>query len=100
MLSLGSEWHPGCTLNTILDYQQMRMAYWLLVMRLWLQSVLSWQRARVASFLADSGREWVEHMKEYNSGTGNNQWMVSVPYSLRLCLTCFFAVCVRGRQRF
>ncbi|GAB4819731.1 hypothetical protein N2152v2_006777 [Parachlorella kessleri] len=40
------------------------------------KSVLSWQRARVASFLASSGQEWVGHMQEHNSGTGNNQWMV------------------------
>lgn len=40
------------------------------------QSLLSWQRARVASFLAASGQEWVAHMQRHNSGTGNNQWMV------------------------
>lgn len=40
------------------------------------QSVLSWQRARIASFLADDGRGWTDVMAQHNSGTGNNQWMV------------------------
>jgi hypothetical protein len=40
-----------------------------------MQSVLSWQRARVASFLSRSGQQWVGYMGRYNSGTGNNQWM-------------------------
>ncbi|KAL4451415.1 hypothetical protein ABPG77_009487 [Micractinium sp. CCAP 211/92] len=40
------------------------------------ESVLSWQRARIASFLADDGRGWTDVMPQHNSGTGNNQWMV------------------------
>ena len=37
------------------------------------QSVLSWQRARIANLIARSGEEWGEVIKQHNSGTGNNQ---------------------------
>lgn len=40
------------------------------------QSVLSWQRVRVASFLAGEGKAWTDVIAQHNSGTGNNQWMV------------------------
>ena len=38
-----------------------------------LQSVLSWQRVRIANMLAASGAEWVKVIDRHNSGTGNNQ---------------------------
>ena len=41
-----------------------------------MQSVLSWQRARAASLLAADGRAWTDVIRQHNSGTGNNQWMV------------------------
>ncbi|KAL4420666.1 hypothetical protein ABPG75_010322 [Micractinium tetrahymenae] len=40
------------------------------------ESVLSWQRARIASFLSNDGKCWTDVMAQHNSGTGNNQWMV------------------------
>ena len=43
---------------------------------------VSWQRVRVANALADSGEEWVKMLDTLNSGTYNNQYMVS------LCGTC------------
>ncbi|KAI7844422.1 hypothetical protein COHA_002016 [Chlorella ohadii] len=47
-----------------------------LYQRLTPQSVLSWQRARAASLLAANGHAWTSVIAQYNSGTGNNQWMV------------------------
>ena len=38
---------------------------------------VSWQRVRVANALADSGEEWVEMLDTLNSGTYNNQYMVT-----------------------
>jgi len=32
------------------------------------QSLLTWQRVRVASMMAHSGREWYEQLRRYNSG--------------------------------
>ena len=40
-------------------------------------SVLSWQRVRVANLMASNGSEWVAHFKRHNSGTYNNQYMVT-----------------------
>ena len=33
------------------------------------QSLLAWQRVRVANAMAGSGREWYNAVKQYNSGT-------------------------------
>ncbi|XP_006866133.1 PREDICTED: phospholipase B-like 1 [Chrysochloris asiatica] len=40
------------------------------------QSLLAWQRVRVANMMADGGRMWAEIFSKYNSGTYNNQYMV------------------------
>jgi len=40
------------------------------------QSLLSWQRVRVANHMATSGQEWADYSMRYNSGTYNNQYMV------------------------
>jgi len=32
------------------------------------QSLLTWQRVRVASMMADSGAEWYRQVRRYNSG--------------------------------
>ncbi|KAL4658050.1 phospholipase B-like 1 [Arapaima gigas] len=40
------------------------------------QSLLAWQRVRVAHSLAHSGEEWAKTFSKYNSGTYNNQYMV------------------------
>ncbi|KAI8474290.1 MAG: phospholipase B-like protein [Monoraphidium minutum] len=40
-------------------------------------SVLSWQRVRTANLLAASGAEWVALFKQHNSGTYNNQYMIT-----------------------
>ena len=37
---------------------------------------LTWQRAQVSNWVADSGDEWTSVFAKYNSGTYNNQWMV------------------------
>ncbi|EFN52707.1 hypothetical protein CHLNCDRAFT_36792 [Chlorella variabilis] len=42
------------------------------------QSVLSWQRARIACFTAHDGQAWTDIIAQHNSGTGNNQWMASL----------------------
>ena len=36
---------------------------------------VSWQRVRVANWLAHSGEEWVRLLDTLNSGTYNNQYM-------------------------
>ncbi|KIY95032.1 putative phospholipase B-like 2, partial [Monoraphidium neglectum] len=41
------------------------------------RSVLSWQRVRSANLLASSGAQWVELFKRHNSGTYNNQYMIT-----------------------
>ncbi|XP_039095903.1 phospholipase B-like 1 isoform X1 [Hyaena hyaena] len=52
------------------------------------QSLLAWQRVRVANMMANGGRQWAEIFSRYNSGTYNNQYMVldlkkiKVKYSL------------------
>jgi len=33
------------------------------------QSLLAWQRVRVANMMANSGEEWYEEVRRYNSGT-------------------------------
>lgn len=40
------------------------------------QSVLAWQRVRVANMMARSGKQWYKVLKLYNSGTYNNQYMI------------------------
>ena len=39
-------------------------------------SVLSWLRSMAANLLARSGRQWIDHFSQHNSGTYNNQWML------------------------
>ncbi|PNW85360.1 hypothetical protein CHLRE_03g182750v5 [Chlamydomonas reinhardtii] len=38
--------------------------------------VLSWQRIRLANWMAATGEEWVDVFGRFNSGTYNNQYMV------------------------
>ena len=40
-------------------------------------SLLAWQRVRVASAIASSGKEWWEAFKTHASGTYVNQYMVT-----------------------
>ncbi|CAH1794924.1 unnamed protein product [Owenia fusiformis] len=40
------------------------------------ESLLAWQRVRVANMMAHSGAEWAQAFKQYNSGTYNNQYMI------------------------
>ncbi|XP_054447379.1 phospholipase B-like 1 [Pteronotus mesoamericanus] len=40
------------------------------------QSLLAWQRVRVANMMANDGKQWAEIFSRYNSGTYNNQYMV------------------------
>ncbi|XP_074213346.1 phospholipase B-like 1 isoform X2 [Camelus bactrianus] len=40
------------------------------------QSLLAWQRVRVANMMAKDGKQWAEIFSKYNSGTYNNQYMV------------------------
>lgn len=40
------------------------------------ESLLAWQRVRLAHSLANSGEEWGKTFSRYNSGTYNNQYMV------------------------
>eukprot|EP00928_Gymnodinium_smaydae_P089142 TRINITY_DN73143_c0_g1_i1.p1 TRINITY_DN73143_c0_g1~~TRINITY_DN73143_c0_g1_i1.p1 ORF type:complete len:614 (+),score=131.30 TRINITY_DN73143_c0_g1_i1:129-1970(+) len=40
------------------------------------ESLLAWQRVRVASAMSHSGREWYEHLRRHFSGTYANQYMV------------------------
>ncbi|TMS14940.1 Phospholipase B-like 1 [Larimichthys crocea] len=39
-------------------------------------SLLAWQRVRLAHSLAHNGEEWAKTFSKYNSGTYNNQYMV------------------------
>lgn len=40
------------------------------------QSLLAWQRVRVANMMSSSGKQWAEVFGQYNSGTYNNQYMI------------------------
>ncbi|XP_076075549.1 phospholipase B-like 1 [Mytilus galloprovincialis] len=40
------------------------------------QSLLAWQRVRVANMMASSGKQWADVFSLYNSGTYNNQYMI------------------------
>ena len=40
------------------------------------QSLLAWQRVRLANHMAANGSQWFDVVKRYNSGTYNNQYMV------------------------
>lgn len=40
------------------------------------ESLMAWQRVRIANMMAHNGREWTEIVSKYNSGTYNNQYMV------------------------
>jgi len=40
------------------------------------QSLLAWNRVRIANHMAHNGKEWFEIFKQYNSGTYNNQYDV------------------------
>ena len=41
------------------------------------ESLLSWVRVMVANQVSTTGYEWVSYLKQYNSGTYNNQWIVT-----------------------
>ncbi|CAO2607007.1 Phospholipase B-like 1, partial [Lemmus lemmus] len=40
------------------------------------ESLLAWQRVRVANMMANGGKDWAEIFSKHNSGTYNNQYMV------------------------
>lgn len=40
------------------------------------ETLLAWQRVRVANMMAEGGKEWAQIFSKYNSGTYNNQYMV------------------------
>ena len=40
------------------------------------ESLLAWQRVRVANQMAKNGKEWADYSMRENSGTYNNQYMV------------------------
>ncbi|XP_006170029.1 LOW QUALITY PROTEIN: phospholipase B-like 1 [Tupaia chinensis] len=40
------------------------------------ETLLAWQRVRIANMMANSGKSWAEIFSKYNSGTYNNQYMV------------------------
>ena len=40
------------------------------------QSLFAWQRVRLANHMAANGSQWFNIVKQYNSGTYNNQYMV------------------------
>lgn len=40
------------------------------------EALLAWQRVRLANAMASTGEEWAELIKEDNSGTYNNEYMV------------------------
>jgi len=39
------------------------------------ETLLSWQRVRIANALGSTAKQWTEIFAEYNSGTYNNQWI-------------------------
>jgi len=41
------------------------------------ESVLTWIRTMVSNRMASDGQEWTQIFAQYNSGTYNNQWMVT-----------------------
>jgi hypothetical protein len=41
------------------------------------KTVLTWMRTMIANRLADNGNDWTAYFAKYNSGTYNNQWMVT-----------------------
>jgi len=41
------------------------------------ESLMCWVRTIVSNRVANTGPEWVKVMQEYNSGTYNNQWMIT-----------------------
>lgn len=45
------------------------------------ESLLAWQRVRVASAMSHGGREWYENVRRHSSGTYANQYMV-IDYKL------------------
>ena len=40
------------------------------------ESLLAWQRVRVANQMATNGKEWADYSMRQNSGTYNNQYMI------------------------
>src|SRR5690349_5353977 len=40
------------------------------------ESLLAWQRVRLANEISKSGKEWYKNVKQFNSGTYNNQYMI------------------------
>jgi len=40
------------------------------------ESLLAWQRVRIANTLASNGKDWSDYVSRYNSGTYNNQYMI------------------------
>ncbi|CAK6443646.1 unnamed protein product [Pipistrellus nathusii] len=40
------------------------------------ESLLAWQRVRLANMMASDGEQWAQIFSKYNSGTYNNQYMV------------------------
>uniref|UniRef100_A0A4X2KFB4 Phospholipase B-like n=2 Tax=Vombatus ursinus TaxID=29139 RepID=A0A4X2KFB4_VOMUR len=40
------------------------------------ESLLAWQRVRIANMMADGGKRWANIFSRYNSGTYNNQYMI------------------------
>ncbi|KAK3787397.1 hypothetical protein RRG08_032354 [Elysia crispata] len=40
------------------------------------QSLMAWQRVRIANMMAHGGQQWSQILDKYNSGTYNNQYMV------------------------
>ncbi|KAJ8037242.1 Phospholipase B-like 1 [Holothuria leucospilota] len=48
------------------------------------ESLLAWQRVRLANHLAHDGHSWGTLLKKYNSGTYNNQYMIVDRRKLKL----------------
>uniref|UniRef100_A0A098LYE7 Phospholipase B-like n=1 Tax=Opheodrys aestivus TaxID=186591 RepID=A0A098LYE7_9SAUR len=40
------------------------------------ESLLAWERVRIANMMADSGKTWAQIFEKQNSGTYNNQYMI------------------------
>lgn len=56
------------TTNSIFDYS--------IYQKITPESLLAWQRVRLACSMAHNGKEWAELVGRHNSGTYNNQYMV------------------------